>query len=353
MSPNLGFLGRRPKPVCVGTGLVALDIVINGKPDTNARFAGGSCGNVLTILAYLGWDAYPIARLRNDAAASALLEDLKRWDVDTRLISRDASGSTPIIVERIGTSHSGAPQHRYEWTCPTCGARLPRYRPVLARSTKEISENMPTAQVFYFDRVARSSVVLAQEQRCRGALVVFEPSHIRNERLFRECLEVTDVLKYASDRVPRREVVTDGHDVSLEIETLGAEGLRYKLHGEGSWTHLPAYEIGPVRDTAGAGDWCTAGIIQLLGTSGQEGFHGAARDQLEEALRFGQALASVNCCYEGPRGSMYDLSTGSMQTLVCEIMANSISDILPKLSQYNSFEMSEWCICFNQQSIEA
>ena len=47
-------------PVVVGTGLVALDIVINSDVHRPPQlWAGGTCGNVLTILSYLGWHAYP------------------------------------------------------------------------------------------------------------------------------------------------------------------------------------------------------------------------------------------------------------------------------------------------------
>ena len=59
------------KPVCLGTGLVVLDVVMNGNPHSRSKvWAGGSCGNVLTILSYLGWNAFPITRLGNDDAGS-------------------------------------------------------------------------------------------------------------------------------------------------------------------------------------------------------------------------------------------------------------------------------------------
>ena len=50
---------------CWGVGFVAMDVVdVEGD-----RFAavGGSCGNVMAILAWLGWTARPIARLGGDA----------------------------------------------------------------------------------------------------------------------------------------------------------------------------------------------------------------------------------------------------------------------------------------------
>ena len=48
----------------IGVGLVSLDFVVNVSDRSAVRaWAGGTCGNVLTILGYLGWDAYPVARL--------------------------------------------------------------------------------------------------------------------------------------------------------------------------------------------------------------------------------------------------------------------------------------------------
>ena len=63
------------KPVVLGTGLVALDVVIADDATTDPILcAGGTCGNVLIALAFLGWDAYPIARLRSDSASKRVVE---------------------------------------------------------------------------------------------------------------------------------------------------------------------------------------------------------------------------------------------------------------------------------------
>ncbi len=47
---------RQTRSSAFGAGLIALDLIINA--DTSSSFrahAGGTCGNILTILAYLGW----------------------------------------------------------------------------------------------------------------------------------------------------------------------------------------------------------------------------------------------------------------------------------------------------------
>ena len=57
------------QPKVFGTGLIALDLVIGPDPESPVRsWAGGTCGNVLSILSFLGWDAYPIARMNGDPA---------------------------------------------------------------------------------------------------------------------------------------------------------------------------------------------------------------------------------------------------------------------------------------------
>jgi fructokinase len=41
----------------MGTGLVALDLVVSNDNSVPPRYyAGGTCGNVLTILSFLGWE---------------------------------------------------------------------------------------------------------------------------------------------------------------------------------------------------------------------------------------------------------------------------------------------------------
>ena len=50
--------------ICVGAGLISLDVLIReGRKIPVSYYVGGTCGNVMMILSYLGWDAYPIARL--------------------------------------------------------------------------------------------------------------------------------------------------------------------------------------------------------------------------------------------------------------------------------------------------
>ena len=79
---------RSQKPVAVGMGLVALDLVFAGDQLPPKCYAGGTCCNVLTILSYLGWRSLPISRLRGDTAGERLVRDLRRWHVSTQFVTQ-------------------------------------------------------------------------------------------------------------------------------------------------------------------------------------------------------------------------------------------------------------------------
>lgn len=312
------------KPIVIGTGLVALDVIINEDTERNPQLrAGGSCGNVLTILSYLGWKSYPIARFRDDVAARTVIEDIKKWGVDTSLITQNSTGSTPIIVEKIQKKQSGEPTHRFTLKCPNCGSFLPRYRPVLARDTPAIIKKMPTPNVFYFDRVAPSSIEIARASKKNGSLVFFEPCGIKDEKQFLECLDLADIVKYSHETMRHAQEILQKVDVLLEIETFGAEGLRFCFRKceskEVKWTNKHAYPVSRLKDAAGAGDWCSAGIIHLLGKRGMESFETASEGDIAKALSFGQALAAISCQFEGARGIMYGPSKTDFQASVCGI----------------------------------
>lgn len=296
---------------CVGTGFIVLDVIRSsvGPSATEKRFAGGSCGNVLSILAYFGWEANAVGRIGDDQAGRELVADLGKWGVETNLLQVEAGRGTPIVVQENYLDASGRPRHKFTRACPVCGATLPAYRPLLTKEVASIAAELPSHAVFYFDRVAPGILDLAQRSRADGALVVFEPSGIKDERLFGDCLKSAHVVKYANDRIEGIHDVVKNAKVPIEIETLGAKGLRLRVRTDGragSWRDLPAFSPPELRDAAGSGDWTTAGLIHGLMTRRAPVEKLVAdADAVIGATRWGQALAALNCGFEGARGLMY------------------------------------------------
>lgn len=303
---------REPqKRTCIGTGFIVLDVIRNTVENgaTEKRFAGGSCGNVLAILSYFGWTASAVGRIGDDHAGRELLHDFGKWGVRTDLLRVEVGRGTPIIVQENYTDSKGRPRHRFSRACPVCGASLPAYRPLLASDAESVASQLPAHAVFYFDRVAAGTLDLAQKSRAKGALVVFEPSGIKDERMFVECLKTAHIVKYSNERIEEVHDLVAKAKVPVEIETLGAKGLRLRVRVNGragSWKELPAYSAIELRDAAGSGDWCTAGIVQrLLGNGSSVEQPMCDTDAVVAAARYGQALAALNCGFEGARGLMY------------------------------------------------
>ena len=347
---------RRKKPspaksVIVGTGLVALDVVIadNMKMDP-ILCAGGTCGNVLAALAYLGWEAYPIARLRSDAASKRIIEDLKSWNVKLDFVSLSHCGSTPVVVQHIRHNRDGERSHSFSRKCPACGAWLPWYKAVRAAAVPDLTPRLPKADVFYFDRTSRGAVTLAQNARAQGSLVVFEPSSESDPGLLSDALSAAHIVKVASDRLTGNEAFVDAKAPLLLIETQGAAGLRYLHASAGSkrtWKNLPAFRVAALRDSAGAGDWCTAGIIASLGMLGPAGLAKASAAEVQAALRRGQAMAAWTCRFDGARGGMYVTSRDAFERGISDILSGKAEPQAQTQTQHRTRTVSDgvWCDC--------
>jgi sugar/nucleoside kinase (ribokinase family) len=321
------------RPIVVGTGLVALDEVISADKSNPVRYwAGGTCGNVLVALSYLGWTAQPVARLANDNATELLLEDLRRWRVSERFVRREQDGSTPIIVQRIRKDASGRPTHSFSWRCGVCGNRFPGYKPELVTVAEEIAPELKDASVFFFDRVSPGALVLAKAAAKSGVLVVFEPSGIGNPILFRQAWEIAHVVKYSHERLSDFPEMDVENNPRLIIETLADAGLRYRWRKAGTqlgaWVESEALPVDDLQDAAGSGDWCTAGILSQVATKRYAGFSRATDETIAKAIRYGQALAAWNCRFEGARGGMYSVTKQQFHSQVNEIMAGT-RNVLP------------------------
>lgn len=306
------------KPICWGTGLLALDVILNGSPSTPPKLTvGGSCGNVMTILSYLGWSSYPVARLKNNDASEEIFSDLERWGVKTDFVYKEPTGSTSIIIHRILKNKKNQSVHRFEFRNPNTGAWFPGYKPFLSKEVPELIKKMPAPNIYYFDRINRAAIDLAREAKNQGAVVFFEPSSIGDPRLFEQCLQTTDIIKFSNERIPDYKTQFKRSKVYLEIETLGKEGLNFRCTKSRSskWTLIKPFIVSDLTDSAGAGDWTTAGIIDSLCREGFSKFKRNSNRQIKMGLQRGQILGALNCFFDGARGIMYNIEKSAFQTL--------------------------------------
>lgn len=255
----------------------------------------------MAILAYLGWTASAISRLDGSESSRRISDDLSRWGVDTRWLRLTPHAPAPTYVERLGYDHAGIAHHRFERYCPGCGQRLPRYRPVTREALRPLLTEIGAHDVLYVDRPSSGAVLAAEYAREQGTFVYFEPSARGDPRQLGRIAAAADIVKYSADRLTAgdRRVIASTHP-GLEIETRGAKGLRYRAGGAPWQTLAPPATT--IRDTAGAGDWMTAGLLQSLFADRSR----SSRDFKNPAgpLIAAQALAAFSCGFVGARGAM-------------------------------------------------
>ncbi len=326
---------KRTHPSVVGVGLIVLDIVVSSESEFFSSYAGGTCGNVLSVLSFLGWDAYPVARLNGDVASNRVKADMRRWRVHLDFAECEPTTDTPIIVQTIERSGRSGAYHRFGWHCPFCGHLLPRFKSVTMDAVGPLSEAMGSPKAFFLDRLSPASLQMARVAAKRGAVVVFEPSGRASRRFFTEALALAHVVKYSEERFGSLSDVAGGsRRAFLEIQTLGGRGLRYRNRLRGStqsreWKVLDANQVPEIVDTCGAGDWCTAGFIHGICRNGLDGLLAAACFDIEEALQFGQALAAWNCMFEGARGGMYRVDKAIFDRQIKQVLGGNHPENMP------------------------
>ena len=303
-----------PLATAAGAGFIALDILLPSTQDHKLRRrAGGTCGNVLAILSFLGHIAVPIARLGKDEAASYLISDLKSAGVDCQHVQRDSSGRTPRVVEFLPDRRGSS--HRFGFRCPVCQRRFPRRsEPIFEQGIKSIHEVNP--RLFFFDRSGPTTTRLVAEARELGALVMFEPDSFGTNSNFTEAMQLSDIVKYSGQR-SRHSIepwlTKVKRKPSLVIETMESSGLRYitpRCSNDLTWKHQEPFLVDSPVDQAGAGDWCSAGLFsRLLGTAPSERWR---EKNVETALAFGQSLAAASILFEGARGYLENSSLQSV-----------------------------------------
>jgi fructokinase len=221
-----------------------------------------------------------------------------------------------MIIQRIGKTEAGEVFHRFWWASP--------YRAVTSTVARNLAETTDAPSVFFMDRLSRGALLLAEAYARKGTLIVFEPSAREEPHLLREAIGLTHILKYSDEL---QEFVGDLRATPLlEIKTLADQGLRYrsripKCRSDG-WAFLPPYAVPRIKDVAGAGDWCTSGIIHKLGQQALRGLLRMGPRELHDALNVGQALAAWNCQFEGARGGMYSVTPSKLWRHLDSIRAN-------------------------------
>jgi len=332
---NHNRCGAEMSPTIVGAGLVVLDVILRNGTKDPIFSAGGTCGNVLAGLSFLGWKSTVISRAGSDLTGRMLLQDLSHDGVDTRFVTVEDSIRTPRIVERLNSNGRYA-SHRFLLNCPTCHAYLPRFRSPRLDFVASFCGTHKAPKVYFFDKVTPATLRLARVYREAGALIFFEPSKLKLNDEMKEAVRLCHVLKYSSSQ--KTQVVkavedsdklgtAEPQEPRLTIQTMGDQGLSFRFIKSDQWCHQKGFRIRRLYDPCGAGDWCTVGFLFRLQELALEN-NMELLDMLQfgsvvdSSLRFAQMLSSLSCVFVGARG----LSKSMDRTSVLNIVRMRLQD---------------------------
>ena len=291
---------------CLGVGTFPLDNLMIRHTDGNVeviyQHVGGTAGNVMSILAWMGWHTLPAARLDDSEAGFQIKSDLESYGCDTSLLTNTSDGGTTILDITHKTGCDGKPKVTFIAHSPR-GGRFVNHRfwtLKQAQALFESLEQMP--DVFFFDRCAPGNILLAQLFREQGVLVYYEPNE-PVDRNFLKAVEASDIVKFSNERHPD-VAFTDNYDDKLFIQTMNQEGLRYRLRGR-EWQPLEPVQNPHAVDGEGAGDWMTSSFIHALGKQGLPRIPSIQTVVLESCLMEAQRVASESVSYIGAKGLIH------------------------------------------------
>ncbi len=297
------------KKTIIGSGIFNLDAIFMReypawpvmKPFSDRLICeevGGTCGNVMSILAHLGWEAFPEASLDESPQGKKITDDLRHYGCDCRYVTNSSGGGTTILRclhkkdaggNHVTTFRSGSPG----------GSRFPQRHFLRARDEAPafVDALKETPSVYFFDDPAPGHRYMANALRERGSLIYFEPSGGLTTTLLKAAA-ISDIVKVSEENWPD---VGAFKDIPLLIQTRGKYGIRFSLRG-GSWVDLLPVPCKEVIDTEGAGDWTTAVFLDELFEGGFDGTNELAEETVIRALEVAQRTAAKSIRYMTPKG---------------------------------------------------
>ena len=283
----------------IGTGIFNLDtIVVREYPQWPAlrpfvekevlQEVGGTCGNVMCMLATMGWKVRPVACLDNSAEGLKISEDLRRFGCDCAYVSNTPDGGTTLLRcthkkdadgKHVMSVRAGSPG----------GSRFPKRHFLRARDETPafLAALKDAPAVFFFDDSAAGNRALAKGLKERGSLVYFEPSRVTSNADL-EAVSLSDIIKFSDENVPDVSFA-DAYPDKVFIQTLGPDGVKIKEKG-GAWYVIDGIRNDAVVDAEGAGDTFSSAFINALAEG--KTMADAARDAILMASRSVRFLGS-------------------------------------------------------------
>lgn len=289
----------------LGAGFACVDLI---KGTTRPHISlGGTAANVLTILSQLGFETKLLT-----AEYAGGIEDWYRNALQIRQIFpiyfQKSKKRLSVIIEDIDPNNN---THFFRTSCSNCkNSFMNAILPSVEKAEKLMPE-MDNCNLLFYDRFSSGINYLANINK--EGWNMYEPNAFRMYVNLLSGCQASDIVKFSSERIPDKICEQLLHDLldtraKIVIVTMGQEGLRFtvkKNGGWGEWNYLPSIDSKNVVDTAGAGDWLTAGFLYEL-LSEYPVVQTISQEKLAEKLKKAQLLATAACGFTGAQGMLKD-----------------------------------------------
>lgn len=272
------------------------------------RCVGNTCGNIATILPYLGVQTYPIGHFDLSEQGLQIKADLERYGADTRFVQNSDKGGTTIsecLHKR--NNKTGEEKLSFRQFGPASRFAKRKYPRGRDEAPAFLEALDFTPDVFFFDAPECGFRVIAEGLRQRGTLVYFEPEGSDTESKLMDAIRKSDIIKFSEQRFPDASFVNEFKD-KLFIQTMGDKGIRFSLCGS-DWTVIPPVINTNVVDTEGAGDWTTSQFIACICEKDILSIDKMTVDNIRECLVKASETASRSVSYLSSKG-MIDAEKG-------------------------------------------
>lgn len=265
---------------------------------------GGTCGNVMCMLNFFGWHVMPQAQFGTDAMGLKHTQSLADEGCDMRYVENIDGGTCSIIrfthgldqktgLHKLGRRGEGPDGSMFR---KVKNLRAKDEAPALLAWIDEAPD------VYFFDSYEAGYRALAAGLKERGSLVYFEAESCKELSKFMKAVEIADIVKFSDENIPDISVV-EGLKGKLLIQTLGAQGLRFRLPGS-DWVNVPPSRVENCVDWEGCGDTTTATFLNELGKMGLPKITELTEDQVKTALEKACRQAARCTQHLGSKGWM-------------------------------------------------
>lgn len=299
----------------VGTGFSGLDIIRN--ESIEYILPGGTCANVVAVLASLGWSSQLFKANYSDSWNIFVNNRLYEYGVNI-IEYANSNELTPKVIQ-VNEDN----RHYFYTVCPECKRRLVNIKLPTKNILKMIGSNLIETNIFFFDRISNGIKLAVKTANDNLIWTFYEPNSCRSYTQLLNNASEANIVKFSSDRISHKVANTLKNDLSLPesktkliIITMGIKGVAFSLKNDANhfseWHLIDAIIANDIVDTSGAGDWLTAGFLDVFIDHYPKVVSNISFQIVLKALQNGQNQSQICCKSLGALGALNKIDSMSI-----------------------------------------